>query len=101
MDSIYPFVVKRCVSTFSDVFSAIFTQSFTSGKIPDAWRLAQISPIFMKGSRSAPSNYRPISLTSFPCKLMERMIRDVMMDHLYNNDVIAPEQHGLVLRKPP
>jgi len=99
MDSIHPFVVKRCASTFSDVFSAIFTHSFSSGKIPDAWRLAQISPIFKKGSRSAPGNYRPISLTSVPCKLMERMIRDVMMDHLYSNNVIAPEQHGFVLRK--
>ncbi len=77
MDSIHPFVVKRCASTFSDVFSAIFTRLFPSGKNPEALRLAQISPIFKKGIRSAPGSYRPISLTSVPCKLMERMIRDI------------------------
>ena len=99
MDSIHPFVVKSCADAFSNVLSAIFTSSYSSGKIPDAWRLAQISPIFKKGSRSAPGNYRPISLTSIPCKLMERMVRDAMMDHLYSNNVIVPEQHGFVLRK--
>ena len=99
MDSIHPFVVKSCADAFSEVLSVIFTSSYSSRKIPDAWRLAQISPIFKKGSRSAPGNYRPISLTSIPCKLMERMVRDVMMDHLYSNNVITLEQHGFVLRK--
>ena len=99
MDGIHPFVVKSCADTFSEVLSTVFARSFSCGKIPEACRLAQISPIFKKGSRSVPSNYRPISLTSVPCKLMERMIRDVMMDHLYGNNVIATEQHGFVLKK--
>ena len=99
MDGIHSFVVKSCADTFSEVLSTVFVRSYSCGKIPEAWRLAQISPIFKKGSRSVLSNYRPISLTSVPCKLMERMIRDVMMDHLYGNNVIATEQHGFVLKK--
>ncbi len=99
MDCIHPLVVKNCSSAFSKVFSVIFSLSFASGKIPDAWRLAQISPIFKKGSRSNPGNYRPISLTSVPCKLMERIVRDVMLEHLFSNNVIASEQHGFVMRK--
>ncbi len=99
MDHIHPFVVKSCADAFSEALSVIFSRSFISSRIPDAWRLAQISPIFKKGSRSSPGNYRPISLTSVPCKLMERIVRDVMMEHLYSNNAIAPEQHGFVLRK--
>lgn len=95
----HSFVVKSCADAFSEVLSVIFTSSYSSCKIPDAWRLAQISPIFKKGSRSEPGNCRTISLTSIPCKLLERMVRDVMMDHLYSNNVIVPEQHGFVLRK--
>ncbi|RNA04466.1 RNA-directed DNA polymerase from mobile element jockey-like, partial [Brachionus plicatilis] len=44
MDSIHPFVVKSCADAFSEVLSVIFTSSYSSCKIPDAWRLAQISP---------------------------------------------------------
>ncbi len=42
---------------------------------------------------------RPISLTSVPCKLMERIVRDVMLEHLYSNNIIASEQHGFVMKK--
>jgi len=99
MDGVHPFVVKSCASSFAEIFSRIFLSSFPSGKIPEAWRLAHISPVFKKGNRSAPGNYRPISLTSIPCKIMERIVRDIMMDHLYTSNTIAPEQHGFVLRK--
>ena len=99
MNRIHPLVVKNCASACSEAFSVIFCQSFASGKVPDAWRLAQISPIFKKGSRSSPGNYRPISLTSVPCKLMERIVRDVMLEHLYSNNIIASEQHGFVMKK--
>jgi len=91
MYHIHPFVVKSCAVAFSEALSVIFSRSFISSRIPDAWRLAQISPIFKKGSRSSPDNYRPISLTSVPCKLMKRIVRDVMMEHLYSNNAIAPE----------
>ena len=46
-----------------------------------------------------PSNYRPISLTSIVCKLMERIIRDEIMNHLVLNKLIVNEQHGFVYRK--
>ena len=46
-----------------------------------------------------PSNYRPVSLTSVPCKVMERIVRDTVMSHLLTNKLIAEEQHGFVTRK--
>ena len=41
------------------------------GEIPKEWREANITPLFKKGSRLITENYRPVSLTSICCKLME------------------------------
>ena len=41
------------------------------GVVPEDWRQARVVPIFKKGSRSKASNYRPVSVTSVPCKVME------------------------------
>jgi hypothetical protein len=53
-----------------------------------------ISPIFKKGSRLIAANYRPVSLTSVVCKLLEGIIRDIFMDYLVNNKLISKDQHG-------
>lgn len=41
-----------------------------------------------------PSNYRPISLCSIIVKLMERGIKDKLMDHLEDNGLLSDAQHG-------
>jgi hypothetical protein len=56
-------------------------------------------PLFKKGYKLEPSNYRPISLTSVLCKLMERIIRDEIMDHLVKNKFIIKHKHGFVNHK--
>ena len=47
-----------------------------------------------KGNRSQVDNYRPISLTSMPCKIMEHIIFHEMMSHLDSNQVLVNYQHG-------
>ena len=58
------------------------------------WKLQNISPLFKKGSKDDPGNYRPISLTSFPGKMLESIIADDMMSHLEHNKLILDSQHG-------
>ena len=62
--------------------------SLQEGIVPFDWKEANIIPLFKKGSRNKSVNYRPVSLTSVICKLLETIIRDHMMDflikHLYN-----------------
>jgi hypothetical protein len=53
--------------------------------VPIKWKEANISPIFKKGSRLVAANYRPVSLTSVMCKLLEGIIRDRFLDYLVNN----------------
>ena len=45
------------------------------------------------------SNYRPVSLTSIPCKIMEIMIRAKIENYLYLNNLLAIQQHGFVKSK--
>jgi hypothetical protein len=56
--------------------------------VPTIWKQANITPILKKGEKVDPANYRPISLTSVPGKVMEKLVRDVMMDHLERNGLI-------------
>ena len=64
------------------------------GKIPDDWRLSNVSPIYkQKGSKSQPGNYRPVSLTSNVCKLMEKVVNRALSNHL-EKGVLYNSQHG-------
>ena len=55
-----------------------------------------MTPIFKNGSRHSPSSYRPISLTSIPCKLLERLIKNAILNHLCKNGLISRAQHGFL-----
>ncbi|KAK4819807.1 hypothetical protein QYF61_011601 [Mycteria americana] len=60
----------------------------------DLMRLANVTPIFKKGRKEDPGNYRPVSLTSVPGKLMEQIILTAITRHVENNQGIKPSQHG-------
>jgi len=47
-----------------------------------------------KGNRNKADNYRPISLTSQICKIIESIIRDTAVKHLEDNLLISDSQHG-------
>ena len=65
-----------------------------TGHVPSDWVTANVTPVFKKGNRNEPSNYRPISLTSVPCKIMEHIIYRHIMDHLDSNSILVNYQHG-------
>ena len=70
---------------------------FQSGKLPDAWKMALVKPIFKKGSSSDPNNYRPISLTSIVCKIFEAIIKKYLVSYLATS-LISKHQHGFLER---
>jgi hypothetical protein len=77
----------------------IFAKSYQLGQVPSQFTLANVTPIFKKGSRLDTANYRPVSLTPVPCKIMERIIRDAMLQFLVENRLICASQHGFVFAK--
>ena len=74
--------------------SIIFQKSLDEVELPKDWIRTNVSPIFKKCSRNEPLNYRPVSLTSVPCKVLERLVKKRIIEHLEQNKLITQHQHG-------
>ena len=92
-DGITPRVLKQLAKTLAPILCHIFRLSYETGEIPEDWREANVVPIYKKGNRSTPVNYRPISLTCICCKLMEHVLASNIMKHGDRNDIIFPLQY--------
>ena len=64
--------------------------------VPEDWRLANVTPIYKKGCREDPGNYKPVSLTSVPGKVMEQIILREITLHVRDNQGIRSSQHGFM-----
>ena len=81
-DNIPIWILKEYAMLIAPVLQVICTQSYQTGILPSDWLTANIVPVYKKGDKSSPTNYRPISLTSICCKTMEHIIYHSIMDHL-------------------
>ncbi len=65
-DLVHSHVLKECSKSISHSFYLVFKKSIETGTLPDMWKMANVTPLFKKGSKLKASNYRPVSLTSIP-----------------------------------
>ncbi|KAF1410082.1 hypothetical protein FQV24_0007536, partial [Spheniscus mendiculus] len=103
-DGIHPRVLRELAEELAKPLSIIYQQSccqlglnhdtWLTGEVLDDWRLANVTPIYKKGRKEDPGNYRPVSLTSVPGKIMERFILRALTRHKRDNQGIRPSQHG-------
>jgi len=68
--------------------------SVQSGTLPESWQVGYVIPIHKSGSQQNPSTFRLVSLTSVIGKVLESLIRDVVLNHLLENNLMSPYQHG-------
>ena len=87
-------LLKTCALEILDSYVLLFETSLKQGKVPTNWRHASIVPLFKKGDKSKVENYRPVSLTSITCKLLEHIIHSNIMRHLDKNKILTNQQHG-------
>jgi len=66
--------LKSTGAAIGGTISKIFNLSFETGKVPQVWKEANVTPVFNKGQRHTVSNYRPISLLSIVGKLQEKVV---------------------------
>ena len=87
-------VLKECAKELSTALTSIFQTSLDTGSLPSDWTKANVSPIFKKGDKHLAENYRPVSLTSVPCKLLEHIICRHLMTHLETEKILTTLNHG-------
>ena len=93
-DRLHPRVLKETARVVAPILQIIFSKSLENGEVPDNWKQANIAPIFKKGERYCPSNYRPVLLTCVCSKLMEHIISKHLLNHLEANNILFDKQHG-------
>lgn len=94
IDSINSKILKNTTDTSSLFLCLLFNQSLSSGELPDDWKIGKVVPVFKSGDSHSPHNYRPISLTCIPCKLLEHIIASHIYDHLESKNFFFSNQHG-------
>uniref|UniRef100_A0A8B9TCW9 Reverse transcriptase domain-containing protein n=1 Tax=Anas platyrhynchos TaxID=8839 RepID=A0A8B9TCW9_ANAPL len=95
-DGIHLRILRELAEELAKPLTIIYQQSRLLGDVPVDWQLANMTSIYKKGWRTDLGNYRPVSLTSVPGKLMEQITLSVIMWHLQGNQVIRPSQHGFM-----
>ena len=94
LDEIHPRVLRELAEVIAEPLSIIYPRSLLTAEVPEDCRLANVTPVYKKGCREDPRNYRSVSLTSVLAKIMEQIALREIMRHVQDNRGIRPSQHG-------
>ena len=86
-------LTKETAHSMAPLLTHIYKASLHQCKHPHDWKTALVSLIYKKNSRKSPANYRPISLTSIPWKILEHVIYSSVYNHLEVNSILCDAQH--------
>ncbi|GAB0193303.1 mitochondrial enolase superfamily member 1 [Grus japonensis] len=95
-DGIHPRVLRELVEVLTKPLPIIYQQFWLTKQVHVDWKLANVMPIHKKGRKEDLGNYRPVSLTLVPGKVMEQIILSAIMWHVQDNQAIRPSQHGFM-----
>ena len=85
-------LLKETADELAPAVTLLFNATLHQGRIPREWKSAYVTPIFKKGDKHRPENYRPISLTSIICKTIEHIIHSQIIHHLDNHNLLTESQ---------
>ena len=95
-DGIHPRTLHETRFQIVKPLRYLFTKSFEQGTIPRDWKDAVVVPIYKNGRKDVSQNYRPVSLTCIVSKMMERLIRDSVLDYLMLHRLLSERQYGFI-----
>ena len=81
-DELHPRMLKELAVELAAPMTKLFNQSLFLGEVPEEWKMA--------------ANYRPVSLTSISCKIMEAAVRETILTHLKRNSLLSTRQFGFL-----
>ncbi|KFP86938.1 hypothetical protein N311_00812, partial [Apaloderma vittatum] len=87
-DEIHPQVLKEPAAEVARPLAIVFERFWQSAEVPTDWKRGNITPIFKKGAKDNLGNYRPVSLTSVPGKIMEQILLAAVLTHIKNKQVV-------------
>ena len=64
-DGVHPKILKECHSELAKPITIIIKESLSNGMVPALWVVAKVCPVYKKGDKADPLNYRPVSLTCY------------------------------------
>ena len=88
------FINTWILSTLATPLHLIFVKFLRTGLVPAVWKMSLVVPLFKKSSHADPRNYRPVSLTSVCCKVMEKLVVLQLRDFLEDNGLLSQCQYG-------
>ncbi len=92
--------MHKCAENLVEPLRILFTVCLEAKSIPLAWKCADVVPIYKgTGLVSSPRNYRPISLTSPSSKVMETCVKNSILQHLVDNNILSSHQHGFLPKR--
>ena len=94
-DGVSPRLLKDIAYSISKPLTKFVNMSLSIKQIPILWKIAHVSPIYKgKGNQHSPQNYRPISVTSILCKIMEKILLEHLFNYMKTNNILSKCQSG-------
>ena len=95
-DLLHPRIFYELRNFLAFPLACLFSRSLLLGEIPDEWKTSHVTVLYKKGKKDCIENYRPISLTCICCKLMETLVRDIVLNHFVSNNLFSDKQYGFI-----
>nr|CAD2181022.1 unnamed protein product [Meloidogyne enterolobii] len=92
-------IIKNSYLILAPYLLDFFRISLDEGKIPNIWKKSIIIPIFKKGDKSNPENYRPVSITCCMCRIMEKILSKYITNFLMINNLINENHFGFMQKR--
>ena len=87
-------VLKLLQNVIAKPLEILFNTSFSTGIVPENFKLARVLPVFKKGDHTNLNNYRPISLLSVFNKLLEKLMYNRLIAYLQKKNILYDKQFG-------
>ena len=94
LDGLSPRFLRDATDTITPLVTHIINLSILTETVPSAFKEAKVVPLFKKGSKLDPGNYRPVSILSTMSKIMERAVHSQLNEYLSKRGILCENQSG-------